>query len=247
VDYYEVSGFSNYRETQAVWYRLLNCGFRLTAAGGTDAMANYASLRGPVGLNRVYVASPAAAADDGDAAARRDAWLEALAAGRTMATNGPLLGLQVNEQDPGGQIELPGGAHRLSIEAFLRSIVPVDHLEIVFNGEVIEAIDLASARQAADFTGSVTVDRSGWLLLRAWNDDAHPDVFDLWPYATTNPVFIEIGGEPVRCAEDAEYFLAWIERVREHTVASDDYNRDKEKQAVLAHIDAAREVFEKRR
>lgn len=247
VDYYEVSGFSHYRETQQVWYRLLNCGFRLAAAAGTDAMANYASLRGPVGLNRVYVASAAAAASGGDAAGRRDAWLEALEAGRTMATNGPLLGLQVNGQDPGGEIQLPGGPHRLSIDAFLRSIVPVDHLEIVFNGEVIEAIDLAEARQAADFTGSVTVNRSGWLLLRAWNEDAHPDVFDRWPYATTNPVFIEIGGEPVRSAEDADYFLAWIERVREHTAASEDYNTEKEKQAVLAHIDAAREVFERRR
>lgn len=246
-DYYEVSGFSNYRETQEVWYRLLNCGFRLTAAGGSDAMANYASLRGPVGLNRVYVASEAAAASGGDAAARRDAWLEGLKAGRTMATNGPLLGLQVNGQGPGGEIDLPGGAQRVSIDALLRSIVPVDHLEVVFNGEVIEAIDLPGARQAADFTGSVTVDRSGWLLLRAWNKDAHPDVFDRWPYATTNPVFIEIGGEPVRSAEDADYFLAWIARVREHTVASEDYNTDKEKQAVLTHIDAAREVFEKRR
>ena len=34
---------------------LLNCGLRIPAGAGTDAMANYASLRGPVGLNRVYV------------------------------------------------------------------------------------------------------------------------------------------------------------------------------------------------
>src|SRR5256886_3322042 len=29
-----------------------NCGFHLPTAAGTDAMANFASLRGPVGLNR---------------------------------------------------------------------------------------------------------------------------------------------------------------------------------------------------
>ena len=54
VDYYEVVGFSEHRTSAAVWYRLLNCGFKPAAAAGTDAMANFASLRGPVGMNRVY-------------------------------------------------------------------------------------------------------------------------------------------------------------------------------------------------
>ena len=59
VDYIEVLGFSDHKSTATVWYRLLNCGFHLPTAAGTDAMANYASLRGPVGLNRVYVNVPA--------------------------------------------------------------------------------------------------------------------------------------------------------------------------------------------
>src|SRR2546430_12541079 len=41
--------------TSRVWYRLLNCGFRLPAGAGTDAFPNFASLRGPPGLVRVYV------------------------------------------------------------------------------------------------------------------------------------------------------------------------------------------------
>jgi TolB protein len=36
VDYYEVVGFSNHRESASIWYRLLDCGFRLPAAAGTD-------------------------------------------------------------------------------------------------------------------------------------------------------------------------------------------------------------------
>jgi hypothetical protein len=58
VDYLEVMGFSDHRTTASVWYRFLNSGFRLPAGAGTDAMANFASLRGPVGLNRVYVRVP---------------------------------------------------------------------------------------------------------------------------------------------------------------------------------------------
>ncbi len=55
-DYYELVGFSDHRSTADIWYRLLNLGFRIPAGAGTDAMANYASLRGPVGMNRVFIA-----------------------------------------------------------------------------------------------------------------------------------------------------------------------------------------------
>ena len=58
-DYIEVVGFSDHQTTAGVWYRLLNAGFRLPTGSGTDAMANYASLRGPVGMNRVFARSGA--------------------------------------------------------------------------------------------------------------------------------------------------------------------------------------------
>jgi TolB protein len=55
MDYFEVMGFSDHLITSEIWHRLLNCGFEISAGAGTDAMANFASLRGPVGLVRVYV------------------------------------------------------------------------------------------------------------------------------------------------------------------------------------------------
>jgi len=82
VDYIEVLGFSDHKSTARVWYKLLNCGFHLPTAAGTDAMANFASLRGPVGLNRVYVEVPKGKLDV-------DPWLANLKRGRTFATNGP--------------------------------------------------------------------------------------------------------------------------------------------------------------
>jgi Tol biopolymer transport system component len=244
MDYYEVSGFADYRETQQVWYRLLNCGFRLAAAGGTDAMANYASLRGPVGLNRVYVLTAEGA--DGDAA-RRDRWLQGLKAGTSMATNGPVLSLDLSGQLPGSLLTLPAGEHTLGFEGFMRSIVPVDHLEVVVNGEVVQTIRLEEGRNSATFKSEITLAQSGWVLLRAWNQDASPDIFDRFPYATTNPVFVEIGGQPVRSTADADYFIQWIERVRSQTLENTDYNTESERQAVLSSIDAALKVFSDRR
>jgi TolB protein len=244
IDYYEVSGFSDYRETQKVWYRLLNCGFRLTAAGGTDAMANYASLRGPVGLNRVYVM-----VEPGDTgpASRRDRWLAGLKAGKSMATNGPILGFELAGKQAGGELILPAGEHELDFEGFMRSIVPVDHLEIVVNGKVAQRIEMDAARQSAALSGRIKLDASSWVLLRAWNDGPSPDIFDRFPYATTNPVFVEVDGRPLRSKEDADYFIDWIDRVYAQLSGNKHYNDEREKQAVLTSIESARAVFENRR
>ena len=94
VDYLEVVGFSDHKATAGVWYRLLNLGFRIPAAGGTDAMADYATLRGPVGLNRVF-------ASVAKGRLNSDEWLESLRAGRTFATNGPLLDFSLGDTSAG--------------------------------------------------------------------------------------------------------------------------------------------------
>jgi len=242
-DYYEVVGFADHRASADIWYRLLNCGFRLAAAGGTDAMANFASLRGPVGVNRSYV-HVATWPDSADG--RRDAWLRALKAGHSMATNGPLLGFSVEGRQPGDAIpvDVPG---TLSYEGYLRSIVPIDHLEVVMNGSVVRRIDLSGDATRADFDGEVAVSGSGWLVLRAWSDDAQPEILDMYPYATTSPIYIDAGDGGPRSAPDADYFLAWIARVRERAATHPDYNTEEERDAVLRHLDDAAAVFAERR
>ena len=133
VDYLEVVSFvDDHRATAEIWYRLLDLGFRLAAGAGTDAMTNYASLRGPVGMNRVYLATT-----DRSAAALRTA----IKNGNGFATNAPLLGLKVDGIAPGGSLRVagPGSSRRVRIEAAVRSIVPLSHVELVFNGRVLEA------------------------------------------------------------------------------------------------------------
>ncbi|MDA0706114.1 MAG: CehA/McbA family metallohydrolase [Proteobacteria bacterium] len=243
VDYYEVLGFADHRTSAEVWYRLLNCGFRISAAGGTDAMANYASLRGPVGMNRTYVRVKNWPAD---ADARRDVWIEHLKEGKSMATNGPLVGLTVNGKSPGAVLEFDAPP-RIDYGGFLRSIVPIDELEIVFNGKVIRRIELAGDSMSATFSGEIGLTESGWLVLRASSRRPHPEILDLYPYATTSPIYINIGGKGPQSAVDAEYFLAWSERVRASALAHEDYNSEREKLEVLRHIDEAIAVFESMR
>jgi TolB protein len=246
VDYYEVLGFADHRASADVWYRLLNCGFRPSAAAGTDAMANYASMRGPVGMNRVYaMVGPVAGRE---LVARRAAWLDGLRNGHTLATNGPLLGLTVGDRGPGDTVSVGAGAATpLRYKGFLRSIVAVDHLELVVNGKVVRRLATSKDGKSADFEGSVKVDGNGWVLVRAWSDGAVPDVLDIYPYATTNPVFFNTQGADTHCGADADYFMKWLDRLEAAASTHPSYNTSAERDEVLRQISEAKEVMGKRR
>jgi Tol biopolymer transport system component len=237
VDYIEILGFADYRVTAEVWYRLLNLGFRLPTAGGSDAMANYASLRGPVGMNRVYVRVP-----EGPLDVR--AWLAGLKAGRTFATNGPMLEFTLAGEPVGGELHFARAPASVPFTARMTSIVPVDHLEVVCNGKVVRQLALDRTRTGADVKGQLPLNASGWCLLRASSDHAEYPVLDNYVYATTSPVYVTVADQRPRAPAEARYFLAWIDRVTEATSAYPDWNSAAEKAAVLAELKAARTVYE---
>jgi len=234
VDYVEVMGYSDHLVTSRVWYRLLNCGFRLPAGAGTDAFPNFASLRGPPGLVRVYVKTGATLDH------RR--WLAGIKAGRTFVTNAPLLEFTIAGHDIGDEIRLPAGA-RLTARVSLRSSIPVDHLEIVGNGGIVATIPLAGAPTAAQATVSLDVSRSGWYVLRAYGDRARLPVLDIYPFASTSPIYVTVGREPVRSTEDAAFFVRWIDRLMVAAGAHTGWNTPQERNAVLKQFADARGVY----
>jgi Tol biopolymer transport system component len=238
-DYVEVVGFSDHRTTAEVWYRLLDCGFRLPTGSGTDAMANYASLRGPVGMNRVFARA--------GAPLDYRAFLAAVKAGRTFATNGPLLDFAVEGHEAGDEIVLPDGGRQLLARVRMRSIVPVEKLEVVGSGgAVLATVPLEKGGTSADASVPLPAKASGWYVLRAGSRSAAEPVLDIYPYATTSPVYVTVGGKPVRSAGAARYFEAWIDRVRSAAAAHGGWNDEKEKGEVLERLDRAKAVFVER-
>ena len=237
LDYLEVLGFSDHLATTSVWYRLLDLGFRVPAAAGTDAMSNLASLRGPVGLNRVYARVP-----DGKLA--HSPWLDSLKHGHTFATNGPLLGFTLSGKIPGDELRLPARGGEATFSAWLRSFVPVDHLQIVCNGKVVRELTMSADRETANVDGAIPLSSSGWCLLRALADGPEMSVLDSFPYATTSPIYVSVEGSEPKSAEDAEYFLAWIDRMVHSTEANTNWNTAAEKAAVLDLLQKARAVYE---
>jgi TolB protein len=235
VDYIEVLGFSDHKSTAEVWYKLLNCGFRLPTAAGTDFMGNYASLRGPVGLNRVYAEMP-------EGPLKIEPWLGAIKAGKTFATNGPLLRFSLGGQAIGGEVRLPT-KQDVHFSAELFSIVPIDHLQIVCNGRVAREIALNKDPTGTHADGLIPLDASGWCLLRAFSDKAEYPILDLYPYATTSPVYINVAGSSVRNTGDATYFVKWIDRLIAAAQTNTLYNTDDEKRSVLSMLQKAREKY----
>lgn len=236
VDYIEAMGFSDHQSTATVWYRLLNCGFRLPTGAGSDTMANFASLRGPVGLTRMYARVPQGPLDI-------TAWLGSLKHGHTFATNGPLLGFALGGKDVGDEVRLPAGENKVKFTAWMRSIVPIDHLQIICNGDVARELKLNSDRETANVEDIIPITRSGWCLLRAWSEKAEHPILDLYPYATTSPIYLTVPGSNPKAPEDAAYFLAWIGRLEEAVKANHDWNTEAEKTTVLKMLDDARKVY----
>jgi hypothetical protein len=72
-------------------------------------------------------------------------------------------------------------------------------------------------------------------------------VLDLYPYATTSPIYLTVGGRPARSAKDAAYFVAWIDRLTAAAQANADWNTVAERDHALELIKQAREEFERRR
>jgi TolB protein len=238
LDYMEIVGFSDHKSTAAVWYKLLNLGFKLPAGAGTDATADYAApIRGQVGFDRVYVWTPGWPVSI-------DKWKDELRRGRTFATNGPLIEFKLGGEMVGSELKFDAPQAAVPFTAKLRSIVSVDHLEVVCNGRVIQSLLLDGAKNTAEMKGTIPLQESGWCVLRAWSEKAEYPVMDNYAYATTSPVYVTIRGKRAYSKEDADYFKAWIDRTIEITEQYPDWNSSVEKQDVMKKLRDARAVYE---
>lgn len=230
VDVMDVMGFG-YDASVPFWYRLLNCGFHLPTAAGTDVFLNRVTCM-PPGWGRVYVHL------DGDLG--YDAWVEGQKKGRSFVTNGPMIEFTVNGWEPGDTIHLDDPA-RVRIRGRVLSQFPVEKFEIVRNGAVVAEGMLGSDRLDGSIDREIEVPRSGWMAIRASRPPQNG-----WMGRTisahANPVYLEVKGHPAEAERDAQFFLAWIDRLEA------DVKRRNRLPAlmisdVMDHLNRAREVY----
>jgi Tol biopolymer transport system component len=228
---------SHFTNSSKVWHRALNCGFKITASAGEDSIL---SLHGTpiMGSSRVY-------ANLGDKLTWTG-WLDAIRNGRTFVTNGPLLEFDVDGRIPGGEIHLPDAGGSVDVSAQFHSIVPVDRMEIYFNGAVIATAQPSAGGTAGAIHQRVPVPRSGWFTFRAISDKSHHPVDDIYVVAETSPVYVYCGQQPIRSREDAEYFIRWIDGITRLAEAHPGWRSEAERKHVLDQFAEAKRIFEQR-
>jgi hypothetical protein len=171
------------------YYRFLNCGYRLPLVGGTDKMSNDV----PVGLMRTYVRIP-------DEEFSYESWCRSLRAGRTFMSSGPLITLSVEGREIGDTVRLPKGGGSVEVEATVRSVLPVEQLEIVMGGQVVAATREHGADGELSLHVRVKVTSNTWIAARAGAADyfrpmLHSDAFIRGVKAHTSPIYVSCGAE----------------------------------------------------
>jgi hypothetical protein len=215
-----------------LWYRLLNCGFRVPATAGTDVFLNRIESRLPGG-DRVYVHL--------DGPLKYGDWIEGLKSGRSFVTNGPMLTFTVNGKEPGATLAV-GEKPQLRVKATARSPFPLTSAELVHNGKVIATAKLAEDGLTATLDKEVTLEQGGWLAFRADGrgtaDTAHPTL-----NAHSNPVYIEVNGVVYRSAEEARAFLKWVDEFEILLRTRNRFPTEKLRNQAYDRLEAARVVY----
>jgi hypothetical protein len=108
---------------------------------------------------------------------------------------------------------------------------------------VLASLPLRGGKTSADTTFQLPVARSGWLLVRAYGDGPVEPVLDLYPFASTSPVYVTVAGMPARSPDDARFFVQWIDQVTRAARAHSAWNSGAERDSVLTLLDRARAVY----
>jgi hypothetical protein len=162
------------------WYRLLNLGYRINPAAGSDwpysdfpgVVRNFTKLDGPLNL---------------------DAWFEAYKQGRTYVTNGPFLELTVNGKGMGEELRVKKGA-KLEIVAQTQlnpDVDTLDRLELVVLGEVDAA--QPAAGETASIKKTITAEHSLWIAARSYGSKQDPNNMVI---AHSAPIYVVVDDEP---------------------------------------------------
>ncbi|MGH9629645.1 MAG: CehA/McbA family metallohydrolase, partial [Bryobacteraceae bacterium] len=241
-----------------LWYRFLNCGFRLTATAGTDKMTNYVT----VGANRVF------ARVDGEFTYQ--GWIDALRAGRTFITNSPILRFTVNGQEPGATLHINSRKEsKLQIHARAESQLPYDRLEIVCNGEVIADATPGGGRHRAEIRLEHAVSGSCWIAARAHESiDRYRSAGVEFPkvhsargpllsslygtrrpegvFAHSSPVYVIRDSQPVRSWDDAQYYVRYLDNAIRWLETQAKFASPSDRKSSIEAFRQGRAVYEQR-
>lgn len=216
-----------------IWYHTLNVGFRTRVSGETDFPCIYGEK---VGLGRSYVYVPGKL--------DYEAWCEGIRKGRNYVSDGKshLIGFKANDQEMGvgdSTLHLDKPA-TVTLTAKVAAMLPEKinphfekrpnakppwggpetrpfwsiewariadtrkvPVEVIVNGYPVARKEIEADGHLEDMSFDVPIVKSSWVALR------------ILPSSHTNPIFIEVGGKPIRASvKSAEWCLAGVKQCR---------------------------------
>ncbi|MCI0638465.1 MAG: CehA/McbA family metallohydrolase [Gemmataceae bacterium] len=211
------------------YYTLLNCGFRLRPTAGTASGVHPV----PLGFGRVYVHLP----NGFD----YDAWVKGLNAGRSFVTTGPMLFAKVDGEMPGHVFRQVDAKKEYRVAVETVSAQPLDRIEIVMNGEIIQTLKPQNQpAQAGAFEtktdAKAPIDGTSWLAVRCFEKQPDKRV----RFAHTAPFHFDVTSRPLRPKRAEIDFL--VRRVEEQLKR----NEDVLPEAALAEYREALRIFRKK-
>ncbi len=179
------------------YYRYLNCGYFLSAVGGTDKM----TARTAVGTIRTYAKIPK------EKEFSYETWIETVRSGNTFVTYGPLMEFSVEGKPAGSRIKMSASGGTVDVSWELASVtVPMSRVDLIVNGEIVQSQAVAPDQASGHWT--VPIRRSSWmaLLVRGHYAD-QPEIIA----AHSSPVMVGVSGSQFYSAADAVTILEQVE------------------------------------
>jgi hypothetical protein len=230
----EVVSCADDRGAVVLWHHLLNCGLRVAAVAGTDVFLSFAHGPGvasnPPGWGRVY-------AHLGDVPLSAPAFRDAVAAGRTVVTNGPWVTLTVDGAGPGAVLDRPPGA-RLGVRA---TVAGGGVERLVLHGPDGEL----AATDGPELRLDLPVEDGTWLTAAASGGE-DPHTLGAPVFASTSPVYVDVAGRRVARAASARWCLAALDGLEELVRAEGRFDPDRREEQLgdlLEVVDRARAAY----
>ena len=172
-------------------------------------------------------------------------WFAAIRQGQTFFSTGPLVTrFEVEGRGPGEDIFVaPDASPSVRVVADVVSIAPVDSLEALVNGDVVQTVRATDPLRVS-FEGRVDMPLGGWIALRASGPKSRY-LGDDYAFAQTSPVYVIRKGIRYLKASDVA-FLADTVRAIWARVEKSRWRSDAERDAFKAAVDRALAVYQER-
>src|SRR5436309_6088778 len=122
------------------------------------------------------------------------------------------------------------------------SQAPLEKLELIYNGRVVANGQSSADKLELALDHELRLDRTGWVAARVSGPPV-PDFAVGLQQAHANPVYVELVGNQLHAKADAEYFLAWIDRLDADLNRRD--RKHTERDYVAIQLKATRDLYRK--